>query len=193
MAQVRTWLFEFQALGCCFRRAFWSEITFSSMGAAGLRSVLYVFQNEFSIQNRTHKMRILISKCNFYMKQFLHEAVSAFIDFGGVNTVGRTPKGTRNYIFLFIFKKPKVHKLIKVHERRNLRFCQANYLTTNLPLTIRDVLASPIVRSRVSSGIGQRHRVRRYRITQAGRGQNGNLCVCPQRPAHQVIPAFLCL
>jgi hypothetical protein len=70
MAQVRTWLLEFQALGCCLRRAFWSEITFSSMGAAGLRSVLYVFQNEFSIQNRTHKMRIVISKCNFYMKQF---------------------------------------------------------------------------------------------------------------------------
>ena len=39
MAQVRTWLFEFQALGCSFRRAFWSEVIVSSMGAACLRSV----------------------------------------------------------------------------------------------------------------------------------------------------------
>ena len=66
VAQVRTWLFEFQALGCSFRRAFWSEVIVSSMGAAGLRSVLYIFQHEFSIQNRTHTNdNFVITKCNF--------------------------------------------------------------------------------------------------------------------------------
>ena len=44
--------------------------------------------------------------------------------------LGRTPEGIRNSLFFFISKMPKVYKLIKVHERRNL-LCDSDFFPSS--------------------------------------------------------------
>ena len=67
-------------------------------------------------ESRTTRRGVWVLIDDYLTSYLQHDARSPAV------ALGKAPKGTRNYILFFIFKKPKVHKLIKVHERRNFRF-----------------------------------------------------------------------